>query len=64
MRSISMLGMVVSGVGSRESDWRNQESGVGSPNGGIGSRESDVKVICLQGLQDGRYCDTQYQNGC
>lgn len=47
------------------------ESGVGSPIGGvrnresgIGSRESDVKVICLQGLQDGRYCDTQYQNGC
>lgn len=50
--------------GSRESNWRNRESGIRLAESGIGSRESDVKVICLQGLQDERYYDTQYQNGC
>lgn len=42
----------------------NRESGVRMAESGIGSRESDVTVIYLRGLQDGRYYDTQYQNGC
>lgn len=46
------------------SSFGSRESGVRLAESGIGSRESDVKVICLQGLQDGRYYDTQYQNGC